>query len=252
MPQNIILDRMLPVLMLTSRPEANSMPNVSGSRPTSSSVLPWARSGQTVSCVCGANLRRGGCRITADSRRRGSPGFSFFVHAEFECGPGRRPIASLDILFEDGRGRRGCSLSEQRPEQARTNQRRHDGSAHWQPAAENRGAGRLPGQVVSYRCHPAAAARAPALFLFVCSTRWMRFAKGRRSATAARSSGHRWRHANAWGVRASRRGVIPASYWIDGKNRVLFVVSGVEISVLKESNGSAASYTLRNPPVRPL
>jgi hypothetical protein len=45
---------------------------------------------------------------------------------------------------------------------------------------------------------------------------------------------------HAW--RLTGKGIIPTVYWVDASGRLLFVLSGSEVYVLKEADGAAASF----------
>ena len=254
MPQNIILDRMLPVLDAYQPPGSEF-----------EAQREWEQTYELFSAPMGPfwtngelRLRRqssagGGCRITADCRRRGSPGFSFFVHAEFECTAG----APAPVLRWTSSSKMAAAAGDAPYlNSGLSKQGRVSGGMMEVRTGSQALRTRVHGACLAKWCLIDAIQRLPrergphsfSLLDEVDEVRPGHELRYRGEEQVAMGGGTRalgvFEHLGA--------GVIPASYWIDGQNRVLFVVSGVEISVLKESNGGSASYTLRNPPVRPL
>jgi hypothetical protein len=198
-------------------------------------------------------LDGGGCRLAVDSRRRGSPGFSFFIHAEFDCGAGalgplrnwtsssKMAAAAGDPPYRNS-GLRKQGVAAGDSVEVRTGSQKNRTKlagpclAKW-CLIEN--VQRLPREQRSYaftlldevdELHPAQELR----FGGVMETA---------AGGAARTLGA-FQHLG--------QGVIPTTYWTDDRNRVLFIATGVEAYVLKESNGRSAAYALDNPTVRPL
>lgn len=198
-------------------------------------------------------LDGGRCRLIVDSRRRGSTGFSFFVHAEFYCGAGAlgplrswtsssrmAAAAGAPPHLDSGLRKQGVADGDSLVVRSGTQsiQTKLDGPclAKWSLIETVQ---RLPREQRSYaftlldevdELHPA---------------QELRFGGVTQASVggAARTLGA-FQHLG--------QGVIPTTYWTDDRNRVLFIATGVEAYVLKESNGKPAAYTLDNPPVRPL
>jgi hypothetical protein len=199
------------------------------------------------------SLARGGYRLGVASRRRGNPGFSFFVDAEFTCGPG----APAPLQAWNSFSRMAAAAAD--------------------PPYLNSGLkkqGAIRGNTLEVR---AGGQKVRTSATGVCIAKWCIVENVQRLARQRQAHGFslldevdevrtgqelRFRGEVQATVGGAARvlgvyehlgeGVIPACYYTDERNRVLFIVSGIEIHVLRESGGRPAAYTVQNPPVRTL